>query len=405
MSAMRYICLMLLFTALSSQAFSQALFEKGHYTDLDGNKNEGLISINSITDDEPNLLFKKKYRAKADTVYYGDVSEIRVSNFKFTRQNVRTLASGTSLKDSVFVEKSLLLKVELDGEATLFSNQDDEGFTFYFTLPGRSTEELFYSQYVRKDGRAARDNAFREQLKNALDCGDVNFFSLKYEKAQLLNVFSEYNECKESDFRTYTGIPALSFKYLNIGIGAGASPYFIESTNTIEDTEIARFTGTTPYIEADIEYLIPSLNNRIGFFVTGGYLNFSGSNERILLGTEQEIYLKYEVFQSTFGVRGYWPFNNTLKLYGEVGLGKDFETEKGISIDYSVDGRGIQDVEQTRLTGHLTGGLGVAFFNRYIIQAKFKHLDSQISNRSSDQRVKQAIFMIGFKYLFKSYYK
>lgn len=404
-AVMRTICLLVLAVAFSLPAASQALFEDGHYIDLKGTKHTGLISINSITDTQPYLLFKTEYRSDPDTIAYSDVGEIRVSDFKFSRQNTRSLATGTTLDDSVFVQKSLLLKVELEGEATLYSKQSGAEYTFYFSVPGRSTSELFYSQYVRNDGRVARDNKFREQLAKSLTCGSPNLTSLKYEKEQLIRLFSAYNKCKQSEFRTYTGIPALSFKYLNIGLSVGTSPYFIESTNTVLDTENARFADATPYIEADIEYLIPSLNNRIGFFATGGYLNFSDSDQRTLLGASQNIRLEYQVIQSTIGVRGYWPVNNTFKLSAELGLGKDYEVGKGISIDYEADDSGYQDFTKTRLTGHLTGGIGIAFFNRYIIQGKFKHLNSQISSRSSDQRVKQSFFMIGFKYLLKSYYK
>jgi hypothetical protein len=405
MLAIRYLCLALFIFAFTSEVVSQPLFEEGYYLDLEKNKHEGLISLNSIIDHHSYILFKNTHRAKPDTIFKNNVHEVKVSNFRFVRENVRMLATGTTLKDSLFVEQSLLLQVEMEGEATLYSRQVNEDHTFYFSLPGRTTEQLYYLEYVRSDGKVARDNAFREQLMAAMNCNEVQLAFLKYEITQLLSAFSDFNACKKSDFKTYNGLQGLSFKYLNIGMGVGTSPYFIESTNTIEDTEIARFTGNTPYIEADIEYLIPSLSNRIGFFITGGYLKFSDSDERVLLGTEQNIELDYQVFQSTIGVRGYWPFNNTLKLYGEVGLGKDFEIGKGISIDYSVEGRGYQDFENTKLTGHLTGGLGIAFYNRYMVEAKFKHLNTQISSRSSDQRVKQAFLMIGFKYLLKSYYK
>ncbi len=402
---MRTFYLFLIFAAFSTAADAQALFEDGYYIDLNGTKHAGLISINSITDTQSFLLFKTEHRSDPDTIDFNDVSKIRVSGFKFSRQNVRTLATGTSLDDSVFKEKSLLLKVEVEGKATLYSKQNGETYTFYFSVHGRPTSELFYAQYLRNDGRVARDNKFREQLAKSLTCGNTNLTSLKYEKEQLIRFFSAYNKCEQSDFKTYTGIPALSFKYLNIGLSAGTSPYFIESTNTILDTENARFADNTPYIEADIEYLIPSLNNRFSFFATGGYLNFSDFDQRTLLGTYQNIRLEYQVIQSTIGVRGYWPINNTFKLSAELGLGKDYEVGKGISIDYEEDDRGYQDFTSTRLTGHLTGGVGISFLNRYIIQAKFKHLNSQISSRSSDQRVNQAIFIFGFKYLLKSYYK
>ncbi|MEQ8523186.1 hypothetical protein [Gracilimonas sp.] len=402
---MRYFFLLILFVTGAGHIFAQPLFEQGHYYDLGQNKTEGLISIYSVIDENPYFLFKKKHRGKQDTVFFRDVSEINVSDFKFIRKDTKVLTVEEAANDSAFTEESLLLRVEVEGEATLYSVKSGDDYTFYFSMPGQMPEQLIYAQYFRSDGRLARDNAFREQLASSLQCGSYDFSFLRYNKEQLITAFSDYNNCVQEKFKRYTGIPSLSAKYLNVGISYGRSKYFVESTNVILDTENARFTGTTPYIEADVEYLIPSLKNRIGFFFTGGYVKFSDSDERILLGTQQVIDLEYQVIQSTIGVRGYWPVNNALKLYGELGLGKDFESGKGISINYEVDGRGYQDFDNTRLTGHLTGGIGIAFFNRYIIQAKFKHLDTQVSGRSSDQRVKQALFMVGFKYLLKSYYK
>ncbi|MGN8224467.1 hypothetical protein [Gracilimonas sp. BCB1] len=405
-AVMRTFCLFLLVAAFSSPAAAQALFEDGHYIDTNGIKHAGLISINSITDTQPYLLFKTGYRADPDTIAFSDVSEIRVSDFKLIRKDTETLVIEETTNDSSFIEQSLLLRVEVAGDATLYSTQSDDRYTFYFSLTGQKPVQLIYALYIRSDGRLVRDNTFRNQLANSLHCDDhPDFSSLRYNKAQLIKAFSDYNECINSEFKRYTGIPTLSSRYLNIGLGLGSSKYFVESTNNIFGTEIARFTGTAPYLEAEVEYLIPSLKNRIGFFFSAGYLNISDKDERVIFGTPLQIDLEYQVIQSTLGVRGYWPINNAFKLFGELGLGKDFETQKGISIDYSVNDRGYQDFENTRLTGHVTGGIGIAFFNRYIIQGKFKHLNSQISSESSDQRVKQSIFMIGFKYLLKSYYK
>lgn len=402
---MRYLLLLVLFFSGATQIVAQPLFEQGHYYDLNENRTDGLISIYSVIDENPYFLYKEKHKSNPDTVSLGNVSEIKVSDFKFIRKDTKVLAIDEATDDSSFIEESLLLRVEVEGEATLYSVKSDERYTFYFSLPGQMPEELIYAQYIRSDGRLVRDNTFRDQLKNSLQCGNPDFSSIRYNIAQLTDAFSDYNECVKSEFKRYTGIPSLSSKYLNIGISFGSSKYFVESTNVIMDTEIARFTGTAPYIEADVEYLIPSLKNRVGFFFTGGYLNVRDEDERVIFGTPQQIDLEYQVLQSTIGVRGFWPVNDVFKLYGELGLGKDFETQKGISIDYSVNGRGYQDFDNTRLTGHVTGGIGIAFFNRYIIQAKFKHLNTQVSDQSSDQRVQQAIFMVGFKYLLKSYYK
>lgn len=402
---MRAFYLFVLAVAFSSAAASQPLFEDGYYIDLKDTKHSGLVSINSITDTQPYLLFKTEYRADPDTVAFSDVGEIRVSDFKLIRKLTETLVIEEATNDSSFIEQSLLLRVEVEGEATLYSTQSDDRYTFYFSLPGQKPVQLIYALYIRSDGRLVRDNTFRNQLAKNLLCGNPDFSSLRYNKEQLIKAFSDYNECIKSEFKRYTGIPTLSSRYLNIGLGLGSSKYFVESTNNIFGTEIAKFTGTAPYIEAEIEYLLPSLKNRIGFFFSAGYLNISDKDERAVFGTPLQIDLDYQVIQSTIGVRGYWPIHNAFKLFGELALGKDFETQKGISIDYSVNDRGHQDFESTRLTGHVTGGIGIAFFNRYIIQGKFKHLNSQISSRSSDQRVKHSVFMIGFKYLLKSYYK
>lgn len=403
---MRFRLLFIFFLFVCVQLNAQSLFEEGHYKDFQEITHQGLISIYSVTDSKPYFFFKEKHRSSPDTVYKNTISEIRVSGFKFVRRDVEVLAvDADPINEENFTKKSLLLRVELEGEATLYSGPENSESIFYFSVPNQMTKQLLYSQYLRYDGQIARNNEFRDQLTNIFSCGEIDLSSLKYEKSQLMNIFTQYNECVNSKFETYEGIPPLSSKYLNVGIGFGLSPYFIQSRSNILNREIGYFSDITPYFEIDLEYLIPTLKNRIGFFITSGYLKFSDRDERILLGTSQEIDLHYQVIQSTFGVRGHWLINNNLKLQGEVGLGKDYEIGKGISIDYKIDGRGYTDFNETKLTGHLSGGVGINVFNRYIVEAKFKHFNTKISGLSSEQRVNQSIFTIGFKYLLKSYYK
>lgn len=403
---MRYTILFLFFISLLSfQANAQEMFERGYYINSGQTKVEGLISLNSVTNSEPFILFKSTHKSDADTVFHKHINELKVSGFKYIRNETRILSSESTLEEEKFFRQNKLLKVELEGRAVLYSIEKDEKYTFYYSVPGQVPEQLVYAQYIRNDGQTARKNTFRDQLSENVNCGDQNFSSLRYNRFELINVFKAYNECSDSDYKTYQGIPALSWKYLNIGLGTGISGNFVESTNTVLDTEIARFSTIAPYFEVDVEYLLPSINNRIGFFFTGGYLQFSDSDQRTILGSPQTIDLTYEVIQTSIGVRGYLPLGNQVKAHAELGFGRDFEVGKGISIDYELGGNGYNDFNDPQMNGHLTGGLGLTVFNRYILEAKFRHLNTRLSDISSDQKVKQGILTIGFKYLLKSYYK
>ncbi len=402
---MKWHILCILFALIPIISFAQGLIEPGYYIDLKGQKHKGQFLFKKVEQEYPSFfLFKKDAKSLVDTLHVEQIAELEVLDFHYLRTEAKMYdtEATTTISEPNFKIVSLLLKTEERGNASLFSYLLDGKITFFLSVADEQPEQLIYQEFLRQDNRTSTNTRFRYQLEQKLTCTTGSFNEIRYTKEALTKTVSEYNSCTGNASEVYSGFPGLSSRYLNIGLSAGASAYFIESYQTVLNNEMVHYSDVyLPQFGFELEYLIPSLTNRFSVFLNGDYQQFEGEKKIYAQGSSQTATLSYQAITTTAGIRAYFKLNDRTRVFADLGYGKDFEVGKGISISYSVS----RDFDEPKLSGHLTGGLGLVLLNRYVIEAHFKHLSTSISDSRSNQRVVQSLFTLNLKYLLKSYYK
>jgi hypothetical protein len=396
----------ILFALIPLISFAQGLIEPGYYIDIKGEKHQGYFVINDVQQSyPPYFLFIKKRASAPDTLYNSQLAEVKVLDFHYERRQVKIYdaQATTNISEPKFKQTTIFLKTELQGHASLFSYMLDEKFTYFLGVGDEKPIQLIYQEFLKQGNRTSTNVRFQFQMKEQLTCSkSIKFDELKYRRKDLIRALSADNKCMASDYHVYSGLSGLSFKYLNIGVIGGVSALNLESTQVLLKTQMAHFSPVQlPQFGLELEYLIPPFSNRFSLFINGQYQHFSDEKEVNAEGSDQMATLNYQTIQASAGVRAHFRVKEYARVFLDLGYGKDFEVGDGISIHYTIS----NPFKTPQLPGHLTGGVGLALLNRYIIEARFKHLNNTLSGPEAHQRVVQSLFSLNVKYLLKSYYK
>lgn len=196
-------------TFLSFTTSAQILFEQGYFIDNAGQRIECLIKNVGWKNNPTKIEYKLKEEAEPITLTVQDVKEFGISDL-VKYQRFKVLIDRSSNSDNVnklsitrggeFKEELLLLKVIIEGKASLLAYEDKNLFRYFYNIDGKKTMQLVYKKYLEAESMRVMFNMdYRKQLYLDLNCGEQppkDFGEVKYSKDDLKEIVIQYNDCK-----------------------------------------------------------------------------------------------------------------------------------------------------------------------------------------------------------------
>ena len=213
---------------LTLQCFSQE--QKGYYITIGGQKVEGVFKT-TYFHDAKSLQFRNQ-GGEFRTLTTEDIKEYGIgSEYKFIRQTVKMesgsekILSGT--KDPYLEVVTVFLNVVVEGDASLYSYENDGDVKFFFRVKGKQDDivPLIYKKYQPSPtGGVKENNRFRQQLYTTLNCrsfSSADYENIEYDKSDLRDFFTLQNQCLNSKTIIFSNTaskkPAVKYT-----LGAGA---------------------------------------------------------------------------------------------------------------------------------------------------------------------------------------
>ena len=371
-----------LFLLISSNIFTQVIYEPGYITFDSGNKIDCYI-LNVDWVNTPSE-FKFKRSLNTDIIEVGNLSNVSIfgvgdkikyikSNVEFeTSSNVPSSLSNTS--EPKYTSKKTFLKQLVEGDANLYEYQDNRTQKFYFSASDLPIKELISKRYISK-GKIAINDSYRRQLFDALKCSSLSLKktrSLKYDRNNLVNYFKIYNECTGGLVKVYDN-PKKGKLAFGIKLGYFNPNVEIDLTNTQfgEDRQSTELSSKSSIrVAVELEYTLPFNNNKWSLFIEPGYQSYSNSKTfetGNVTGADQTVSVDYEYIDIPIGVRHHMFLNEDSKLFLSAAL--VFAIDFSDIIDYEDDNEARDLVIQSG--SNLFVGFGYNYLDKYSVEARF----------------------------------
>jgi hypothetical protein len=342
--------LLILFTVQCCiQSYAQVNFEKGYFIDNNNIRTECLIK-NKDFYNSPNS-FEYKLNQEKSIVMVGDVKDIKevgiINAIKFERHIVKMDMSSTNLNklseksEPEWKERTLFLRVLIEGEATLYEFKEENNKRYFYKLSNKPVEQLIYKKYFVLNfsyTKLAINNDFQKQLWVNMRCENKSMekiMKLQYNKKDLSDYFVKYNNCKNLEYTNYVGKTTTGSINFKLKGGINASP----NENYDNQKQKVEYFGNKffPKYGAEIEYVSPFNRNKWAIYLELTHQTYkykSTVTEHSSSGVLFENTYKYDSsvnqFLPNIGLRHYMYLNNNSSVF----IGASLFSSYGVGYNY-----------------------------------------------------------------------
>ncbi|KFF17631.1 hypothetical protein IW22_20165 [Chryseobacterium sp. JM1] len=320
----------LLGVILCVQLSAQNNFEKGYIINNDGSKVEGLIKNMDWNRSPIQIEFKQDNSAVSKLVGIDAIKEFEVDGkAKYVRSEVEIDMSSddtSSLDDEEkpsYTKKTVLLKVIVEGEYTLYG-YSNENIKRFFYQKEDTKEPLVFKRYMISGSSIAKNNTYIKQLQALSNCENVKasqISGLEYRESDLRDLFIKFNSCKNADYKSFEEKEKKSFFHVSLRPGANFSS--LEITNQKKaDIFSSDFGSQTNFrIGVELEYVMPFNNNKWAIILEPTYQYFKKTEKDVptttILGetVSNKATVKYSSVEIPVGVRYYAFLSEKSKLF------------------------------------------------------------------------------------------
>lgn len=154
---------------LTNSLFAQTDFEKGSFTNNEGETVECFIKNTDWKDNPTEFKYKL---SEGGEILNGTIETIKVfevyKKWKYVRASVNIDRSSSNLnnlsesKNPIFKEEQLFLKVMVTGNAMLYKYEDSNLQRFFFSTINNEIEQLVYKEYLAEAGRIGENNHYKQ---------------------------------------------------------------------------------------------------------------------------------------------------------------------------------------------------------------------------------------------------
>ena len=191
---------------LSSTVFSQKTFSPGYYISQSGQKVLGFIEDKNPYNNPEKIVFKPSLESDAVELLLSNISEYQIEgDFKYVKyfvqydidQVINKDPINRLTKDPKLQEKDMLLRVLVEGTATLYQAVINDCVFYYIKTKEDLVPQLLIFRQYKFDYKIVENNEFRKQLYEKLrnDSTQIKeFYTVKYQQEELVELFKDINK-------------------------------------------------------------------------------------------------------------------------------------------------------------------------------------------------------------------
>jgi len=312
------VCTIFLF--LSSFLSSQVRFEKGYIIDNQNRKFDCYIKNFDWKNNPESITYKLEKEDQPSKINVSEFKEFGIENeCKFIKAKIE-IDRSSNMTDKLsnnmrpdFAEEILLLKVLVDGKASLYSYQERNLTRYFFKVDNMDIEQLVYKKYLVNYSRIAENNQYQQQLTNNLKCGkqkDINLVA--YTKGHFTKYFANFNLCNGTEYVVYGKKKLKNLINLSVKFGVNQSNFtFTEiSSNGLFDLEYDPKTSFR--FGASFEYFLPFGKNKWSLLLEAYYQKVNFSNPS---NFQSDLEVSNSAIEVPFGVRYHKFFTENTELF------------------------------------------------------------------------------------------
>ena len=355
MTRILVLAFMLLGTAISAQI----QYEDGYIVGNDGQRTTCLIRNVDWYKNPTHIEYKLQDNSKTERAKIETIAEFGVGNeVKFVRYTVdidrssNDLHKLTSSRNAQFSNETLLLKVLIEGEASLLHYYDGETERFFYSIGDSPVEQLVYRKYMASHDQVGYNRDYREQIWRDLQCGAFarsDLEKMRYSQKDLKKTCKRYNTCVNSASVEYKARQNTGALHITPQLGFRTAWTYIE-TNW-NNVDFGTKVGATVGLE--LEYILPFNRQKWGLWASGTYQSFEGDGTLYI----HDGHLEYRSIELPIGLRYYVFLGEKTKLYFDAAVLLDIVTHGEITFERE------QTMELRTLTS-FAAGAGIKLFDR-----------------------------------------
>lgn len=320
------LLLLLILLLVLSSLNAQINFEKGYFINNNGDKIECLIKNEGWRSNPDVINYKLSEGENVKSFNLDNAKEFRIyGSSKFIRQTVRIDLSSLKLKDLTvnqdpeYKNKTLFLRVLVEGKANLYSFQENDKIKYFYSIDNSNIVQLINHFYLMNSFSSVviKKASYKNQLKRHLSCENNSPENLEYKYPDLIEYFINFNKCSKSN---------ISYKekerkgkvnlYANIGVEFSQMEIIAGGGFNRIVTEFDNFN--VPTFGVELEYILPFRNNKWGSFISTMYRKFEiEGNRKLSTLTSNKIKLNYQSIEIKLGVRHYFFINDNTSIFIE----------------------------------------------------------------------------------------
>ncbi|MGB2416649.1 MAG: tRNA modification GTPase [Flavobacteriaceae bacterium] len=359
--------LLLLTTILSLNSYSQINFDKGYFINDSNQKVDCLIKNIDWKNNPTEFEYKLTNNSDTQKATIKTVKEFGIYNMsKYVRYSVKIDRSSdlinkmSNVKNSVFKEEELFLKVLIEGKANLYSFEDSNLKRYFYSLDNSNVEQLIFKQYINSDNQVGTNKKYKQQLWDNLKCSSFEMDKIKkmeYKKKELVSFFEEYNKCNNQEFIKYEEKQKRDLFNLSIRPGLNSSSLVIyNSSSSLRRTDYGN--KMTFRIGLESEIVMGFNKNKWAILIEPTYQYYKAEEEPVTNLSNTNV--DYKSIEVPVGLRHYFFLNKSSKIF----INGSFISE--IILDSKVRNLDVKsDV-------NFAMGLGYNYNNMYSVELRYQ---------------------------------
>lgn len=370
---------------------AQTKFEQGYIIDDFGNKIDCFIKNVDWVNNPTQIDYKLSLESKdIQSFSASDIKEfgigVNIVFKKFTVDIDKSLNNNSNLsviKEPEFQKETLLLKQLVKGNANLYYYEGQNLSRFFYSLDNDETiYQLIYKKYKENNTLVATNASFRSTLYYEFKCEDLtaeDSRNLNYEKKDLINFFSAYNNCSGSDSQVFLGEKRKG--HLKLKLKAGLTNFnseikFDQTSLQVDLLSADLSKSTNLRIGVEVEYVLPFNNNKWSLFAEPAYQSYQGNGVNRNFVTqgqivENNISLSYSYIDIPIGLRHYFFLSNTSRIFINAAWVVVLDLEGDIRFQIDSAGNSIAETLpnlNVNSQGNIVFGIGYEFNNKFSME-------------------------------------
>ncbi len=275
--------------------------------------------------------------------------------------------------------------------------------TRFFSLSENNEIQLLvYKRYL--DGEIVLSNeAYKQQLLQQLECNKIgldNIEALKYEKKDLVKIFTAYNQYQQARFKNYA--PTLKKDVINVSLRPGVKSGRLvlqNATSYSSSTDFGAKLGIRLGIET--EFILPYNNNKWSIILEPTYQQYKSEVTQESSNVSGGILISKvdcKSMELPLGVRHYFFLNNKSKLFTNLSL--VMEINRNSYFELLRKDNPLLSAFKIQSRPNLALGFGYAHNNKYSMELRYGVSRNVLNSYSQiDAKYKTISLIIGYTFL------